>query len=155
VTVVGVFALFIAQLLLSIVISDGAYTISSLNSQQRQLDREVQALSEQIDLLSSPQSLATKAESLGMVLSATAPAFVRLADGAVIGQGSGGAVGNALLGSTGSLVPNSLLDTMTTESAQVLGATGPSAAPAGAPDMAPASSAVVSTLDSLPSPVTR
>lgn len=154
VTIAGLFALFMAQLLMSIVISDGAYQISSLNAQQRQLDREQQALTEQLNLLSSPQNLATRAESLGMVLSTTTPVFLSLADGSVVGREGAGARGSAFLGSTGSLVPNSLLGDLPTGSESNKAETGKESS-TGAPDLAPASSTVTSTLDSLPAPVTR
>ncbi|MGV8968938.1 MAG: hypothetical protein ACOH1J_00665 [Microbacteriaceae bacterium] len=154
VSIVGLFALFISQLLMSIVISDGAYQISSLNTQQRQLDREQQALAEQINLLSSPQNLATRAESLGMVLSTTTPVFLSLADGAVVGSVGTGAEGGVLLGSTGSLVPNSLLAGLPPTSISPMDASSSSDV-SGAPRLAPASSPGTTTLDSLPAPVTR
>ena len=107
-TVGGLFALFLAQLLLSIVISDGAYQISALRVEQRNLTRVEQSLAEQLELLASPQNLATRAEGLGMVMSTSTPMFLRLADGAVVGANSGSKAG-ALLGKNGSLVANSLL----------------------------------------------
>uniref|UniRef100_UPI0039894619 hypothetical protein n=1 Tax=Conyzicola sp. TaxID=1969404 RepID=UPI0039894619 len=110
VAVGGLFVLFIAQLLLSIVVSDGAYRIAALQTSQRDLGREQQALSEQLDMLSSPQNLATQAESLGMVLSNTNPVFLRLADGAILGTAAAADAGESVItGSAGSLVPNSLL----------------------------------------------
>ncbi|MDM4763079.1 hypothetical protein QT381_08670 [Galbitalea sp. SE-J8] len=81
----GLFALFLGQLLLSIGVSDGAYQIASLQSQKAELDRQQQSLSEQADVLSSTQNLATKAAQLGMVPSGGTPAFLDLADGRVIG----------------------------------------------------------------------
>jgi cell division protein FtsB len=112
VAVSGVFALFLAQLLLSIVVSDGAYQISSLQAKEADLSRSSQSLNEQVDLLSSTQNLASKAEALGMVLSATTPAFLNLADGTVVGKStSTDAESNGVLGAVGNLVPNSLLDT--------------------------------------------
>lgn len=153
VTIAGVFALFIAQLLMSIVISDGAYQISSLNAQQRQLDREQQALTEQLNLLSSPQNLATRAESLGMVLSTTTPVFLSLADGSIIGREGSGARGEALVGNKSNLVPNSLLGDLPETSGATVSTSKDSTQ--GAPSVAPASSGVTSSLDSLPAPVTR
>jgi hypothetical protein len=107
-TVGGLFALFIAQLLLSIVLADGAYEISSLRVEQRDLGRTELALNEQLDLLKSPQNLASRAEGLGMVMSNSTPMFLRLSDGKVLGS-SGAAVGSKLVGSNGDLVPNALL----------------------------------------------
>jgi hypothetical protein len=146
VTVGSIFALLLVQLLLSIVLSAGAYQISGLQSQQKQLSRVEQALTEKLDLLASPQSLASKAESLGMVVSTTAPVFLRLADGTVVGStgtatnGSGGAL------ATGSQVPNSLLDAAAAE------APAPGVV---ATESAPVTAAPVTAAGSLPSPVTR
>jgi hypothetical protein len=109
VTVAGLFALFMAQLLLSIVVSDGAYRIAGLQTEQRDLGRQEKSLSEQLDLLASPQNLATQAESLGMVLSNTAPVFLRLSDGAIVGAESAAGEGNSVIGSYGDYVPNELL----------------------------------------------
>lgn len=111
VAISGLFVIFMVQLLLSIVVSDGAYQISSLQNTQADLSRTEQSLGEKVDLLASTQNLATKAESLGMVLSGTAPAFLDLSDGSVVGESSStGASSTGILDVTGSLVPNSLLD---------------------------------------------
>lgn len=104
-SVAAVFTLFLAQLLLSILLSDGAYQISSLQAEQKQLSRTEQDLAEKLDLLASPQSLASRAGQLGMVVGGGTPAFLRLADGTIIGTpvaasataGANGLVANALL----------------------------------------------------------
>jgi len=167
VTVAGLFALFLAQLLLSIVVSDGAYRIAGLQTEQRDLGRQQQALSEQLDLLSSPQNLAAQAESLGMVLSNTSPVFLRLADGAIVGSASAAGEGQAVIGATGSLVPNALLgDIPLVEQAAIAGGTAPGTADtavggsfvdpvAGAPDAGATPGSVTSNPMALPSPVTR
>ena len=112
IVVTGLFAVFIVQLLLSIVISDGAYSISKLQQQEADLARSAQSLTEQVDVLGSTQNLATQAESLGMVLSSTTPAFLDLATGEVVGKSKSSASATAgALGGDGSLVPNSLLGT--------------------------------------------
>jgi hypothetical protein len=110
IVVSGLFIVFMVQLLLSIVVSDGAYTISSLQVKQADLTRSAQNLTETVDVLASTQNLATQAESLGMVLSSTTPAFLNLATGEVVGK-SKSATGDTsgALGGDGSLVPNSLL----------------------------------------------
>ena len=82
----GLFVLFIAQLLLSIVVSNGAYQISSLQGEQRDLTRTADALSEKNDLLASPQALGKAADDLGMTTTGRTPAFVDLAAGKVIGK---------------------------------------------------------------------
>ncbi|RFA21090.1 hypothetical protein [Subtercola boreus] len=108
VVVVGVFSIVVAQLTLSIGLSNGAYEIESLQSQQKELDRTNGALTEQLDGLSAPQSLAANAESLGMVANVH-PAYLRLSDGAVLGtpQTASGASGSLTNGQP-SLVPNAL-----------------------------------------------
>ncbi|MCB1281212.1 MAG: hypothetical protein KDB18_06785, partial [Salinibacterium sp.] len=65
VTVAGLFAILIAQLLLSIMVSDGAYQISSLQQEQKELSRDQQSLTEQLQVLESPQHLAANAQALG------------------------------------------------------------------------------------------
>ena len=171
VAVIGLFVLFMAQLLLSIVVSDGAYRIAALQNSQRDLGREQQALSEQLDLLSSPQNLATQAESLGMVLSNTSPVFLRLADGAILGSATAADAGESVItGSAGSLVPNSLLagvplvtatpdvdPAIAADAAAAAAAAGAAAGTpvAGAPTAPPTADSVASNPTTLPSPVTR
>jgi hypothetical protein len=161
VTVGGLFALFIAQLLLSIVVSQGAYSIASLQTQQRDLGRQEQALSEQLDLLASPQNLATQAESLGMVLSTTSPVYLRLADGVIIGDAAAAtaASGGTVIGAEGNLVPNALLGDIPLVTPAVppttaaVDATTP--VTPGAPTTPGTPGSVASTPMALPSPVTR
>jgi hypothetical protein len=102
----GLFVVLLAQLLLSIGLSDGAYAIQKLQQDQKELDRTHQSLTEDVDRLSSPQNLARNAQALGMVASAS-PSFLSL-DGTIQGtpQAKGGAttpltadtlIGNSLL----------------------------------------------------------
>jgi hypothetical protein len=105
VTLGGIGVILLGQLLLSIWIADGAYQVHTLQSQQTQLQRQQGALSEQLDQLGSPQSIAARAEQLGMVQSGN-PAYLDLATGAVTGTPSAGATG--IVAGTGDLVPNSL-----------------------------------------------
>jgi hypothetical protein len=107
VTLGGVGVILLAQLLLSIWIADGAYQVHSLQGQQVQLQRQQHALDEQLDQLGSPQSIAQRAEQLGMVQSGN-PAYLDLGTGAVSGTPSAGTTG---LVASGDLVPNSLLAT--------------------------------------------
>ncbi|PJJ55099.1 hypothetical protein [Compostimonas suwonensis] len=108
IVIVGIIVIVIAQLLLSVGLSQGAYEISSLQESQKDLTRTASSISEDLDRVSSPQNLAANAEALGMV-SNTSPVYLRLSDGAVLGvpapaQGSAG----SLIGPAG-LTPNSLL----------------------------------------------
>ncbi len=103
--VAGVAAIIVAQLLLSVGISQGAYEISSLQSRHSELGRTAAGVSEDLARVSSPQSLAASAEGLGMVSNSN-PVYLQLSDGAVLGapaSASGSQAGAA------SLVPNALL----------------------------------------------
>lgn len=152
IAVTSVFTLLLAQLMLSIVLSDGAYQISALQNEQKQLARTEQALDEQLDLLASPQSLALRAESLGMVLGTNAPVFLRLSDGVVTGSPTPAAGTAGAIGADGSLVANALLTDPVTD---------PTVDPAdsaegGAPSGATANASVPSHGSGpLPSPQTR
>lgn len=122
----GIATIVVAQLLLSVAMTEGAYEIDGYKLAQTKLDREAQVLREQIDALESPQFLAANAEALGMVPNA-APVYLRLSDGAVLGQptaAAGGAVGAA-----GS-VANSLIADVPLVTEQLAGETGGAAADA-------------------------
>lgn len=105
ITIGGIGVILLAQLLLSIVIADGAYQISGLQSAKHDAVLQQHALSEQLDLLASPQHLAANAEALGMVASGNA-VYLDATTGAVTGNGS--AVGGSMLGA-GDQVGNVLL----------------------------------------------
>jgi hypothetical protein len=139
VTIAGVFAILIAQLLISIVLSDGAYQISALQTEQKELGRSAGTLTEQLDVLNSPQHLAASAESLGMVSNAT-PAFLRLADGAVLGTPTPAtAAGGSVIGAGGSLlVANSLLEGVDLAGQGLPGTVAPGTVTPGAPVVADA-----------------
>ena len=100
----GVVVIVVAQLLLSIAVTQGAYEIDRYQMQQAALALEEQKLSEDLDRLESPQYLAMNAESLGMVPNAD-PVYLRLSDGAVLGAPT--AAGGAA--ASGPLVPNLLI----------------------------------------------
>ena len=85
----GLFVLFIAQLIMSIVVAEGAYQISSLQSEQKELVRTEASLTEQNEILASPQNLSSKAEALGMGYSSKTPNFINLEEGKVVGSRSG------------------------------------------------------------------
>lgn len=140
----GVLAIVVTQLVLSIGLSQGAYEIESLQSAQKELDRTNQTLSQQMDQLSSPQNLASQAERLGMV-SNSAPVYLRLSDGAVLGSPAPASGGSTVTG-VGNLIANSLL------AASPSAATGTPAP--GASDQQPAAAAVPWS-GTLPSPTTH
>ncbi|MDN4615628.1 hypothetical protein P5G50_14350 [Leifsonia sp. F6_8S_P_1B] len=109
VAVASLLTIVVAQLLLSIGISQGAYQLDTLQQKQTTLQRSVQAASEDLTRISSPQNLAANANALGMVSNSN-PAYLRLSDGAVLGApiAADGAAGT-VTGGQGNLVPNSLL----------------------------------------------
>lgn len=100
--VAGLFVILVAQLLLSILLSDGAYQISDLQAQHKELARDQQSLSEEINVMQSPQNLAARAGSLGMVMNNSNRGWLRLSDGSVLSAPGaateGSAVGSALIG---------------------------------------------------------
>jgi hypothetical protein len=106
VTIGGIGVILLAQLLLSIVLADGAYTIADLQTQQRDLERQEQALTEDLEVLSSTQNLIANAENLGMIASGN-PVFLDLSTGAVSGDPT--PAGGSLTGSHGNQIGNSLL----------------------------------------------
>lgn len=106
ITIAGIGAILLAQLLLSIVLADGAYTIAGLQSQQRDLERQEQALTEDLEVLSSTQNLIANAENLGMIASGN-PVFLDLSTGAVSGNPT--PAGGSLTGAQGNQIGNSLL----------------------------------------------
>jgi len=160
-------AIVVAQLLLSIGISQGAYQLNSLQAQQTQLQRSYQAVSEDLNRVSSPQNLAANANALGMV-SNSSPAYLRLSDGAVLGAPlpANGAAGT-VTGTLGNLVPNALLAgvPLVTQTQQQAAAAAAAAAAAKAAQTgnsasagaasAPTTAPTVPLQGALPTPVTH
>jgi hypothetical protein len=143
VTVGTLLAIVVAQLLLSIAISQGAYQIGSLQSTQKTLQRSYQAATEDLNRVSSPQHLADEANALGMV-SNNNPVYLRLSDGAILGTPTpAAATAGTVTGGQGNLVPDSLL-------AGVPLVGSPAGAPTGSAGAAP-STAAPSTAPSAPS----
>ncbi len=151
ITIASLFAIFAAQLLLSIVVSDGAYQVSALQDQQKDLLRTQDALTEQLNVLDSTQNLSLQAAHLGMVPNA-GPLAIDLATGGVYAlPGSADPVG---CGGACNLITNSQLAGVPL--------VDPNATPAatGHADTAPGT-ATTSTqteqapVDSIPAPVTH
>ena len=103
----ALFVLLLAQLAISIALSDGAYKISDLQAAKTELVRDQQKFSEQRDVLSSPQNLAANADELGMVRNSN-PVYLDLATGAV--HGSPAPAAGADEATSGNLIPNTLLE---------------------------------------------
>jgi hypothetical protein len=149
VTIASLFMIFGAQLLLSIVVSDGAYQIASLQSQEKDLLRTQEDLSEKFDLLSSTQHLAANAAKLGMVPNGS-PLFLNLSTGAV--AGAPGTVDPTGCGGACNLVANSLLTGVPLTDHATTQAQTSTATPSTAGETTPAQSGFASAL---PAPVTH
>ncbi len=153
----ALFAIFAAQLLLSIAVSDGAYRIEALQQSQKELGRTEDALVEKLSVLGSNQNLVANAASLGMVI-ATDPLYLRLADGAAFGAPPAnirygcptmcGTAGNALTVGLPLVTPQSA----TNGTAVVPGST---ATGSRAVQAAPPSTPTGPTTEQMPAPVTR
>lgn len=151
VTIMSLFAIFAAQLLLSIVVSEGAFQIEALQQEQKELLRTQDALSENLNLYGSTQNLATQAAHLGMVPN-PAPLTLNMDTGAV--YGSPGTADPMGCGGNCNLITNSLLTGMPLVDAA--GATtGNAVAPVVAPADASQTDTAPSTTNVLPAPVTR
>ncbi|MFT4232060.1 MAG: hypothetical protein QM606_04680 [Leucobacter sp.] len=101
-----VLAILATQLGLSIAVSQGAYEARALDIEQRDLARVERVLSQNVELLASPQNLAENAAALGMVQNAR-PAALRLSDGAILGS-----LESPTSEVRGNLIPNSTLESM-------------------------------------------
>jgi len=156
VTIVSLFVIFAAQLLLSIVVSDGAYQLSGLQVQQKELFRTEQALLEQLQVLGSTQHLAANAAHLGMVPGSN-PLYLDLATGAV--SSAPGTADPLGCGGGCSMVANSLLNGVPFVDAASIAAQTAAVAPSNAQPaalQAPATQAVPgANPDVLPAPLTN
>lgn len=151
ISVLAVAVIVVVQLLLSIALAQGAYEIDRFQLRQAELAREQQQLSEDLDRLESPQYLAMNAEALGMVPN-TAPVYLRLSDGAVLGEPTAASAGAA---ASGPLVPNALIAGVPPVTAQQPVET-PSGGAAGAAPAEGAGTAVAPPVsDGLPTPATH
>ncbi len=152
VTIAGIGVILLVQLLLSIVLADGAYQIADLQTDQRELLREEQALNEQLELLGSTQNLTANAEALGMVASGN-PLFLDVTTGGVSGAGSKAVklprnlVGNSLLDGSTVIDPAALAAAQAAEDASA--DTGSHTVEGGTP------AATSPAPGTLPSPTTR
>ncbi len=83
-SLVGIFAILGAQLGLSIILSDGAYRILSLERELVDRSRDLDIVAEDIGHMLDPQAVASLAVAMGMVQSRDS-SYLRLSDRAVIG----------------------------------------------------------------------
>lgn len=153
IAVAGAIAIALAQMGLSILITQSSYEVAALTQQQRDLSYQEQILYDEVAGLSSPQYLAANAAALGMVINET-PSYLRLSDGAVLGSGQAaagtsaidaigrGAVQNALIADTPLVTdPDATIQGVPLAAEQVAAATGSTTPPPIA--------------DGLPTPATR
>lgn len=101
-----VLVILMVQLGLSIAVSEGAYELRALETEQRDLGRVERLLTQNVEKLASPQNLSENAAKLGMVQNAQ-PASLRLSDGAILGS-----LEARTAAPQDNLVPNSTLATM-------------------------------------------
>jgi hypothetical protein len=94
VLVVSLVALIIIRLFVQVAVDASAYTIAELNRENVSLSRDAEFLTEQLNVLNSPQNVATMASQMGMVNNSR-PAYLRLSDGMVWGDGAP-AIGTAI-----------------------------------------------------------
>ncbi|WP_438353199.1 hypothetical protein [Microbacterium sp. CJ88] len=150
-----------AQMVLSILMTQGSYEIANLTQSQREVTWQKQILNDDVAGLSSPQYLAANAAALGMVITES-PSYLRLSDGAILGPGQA-AVGTSSIDALGrGSVANKLISQtplITAPSATIQGVPTPAPDPnAVAPGTGPATG-VANTpppiTDGLPSPATH
>lgn len=146
--VAGAMAIGAVQIGLSLAITQDSFVLAGLTSQQHEMDLRTNALQEDLTGLSSPQSLATSAAALGMVV-AGSPSYLRLSDGAVFGAGSGASGASTVDPNGAGAVSNALLNDV-----PVNASTEDDAAPDGAPGQSTQELPPAIT-DGLPSPSTR
>ena len=108
VALVGLTGIVVAQLGLSVVISEGAYRMSALQGESTELARTEQTLAEELAVLASPQNVAVAAEELGM-LTGQPSQFLSLAGGAAPGGPDALNMQASATGQSGIFVPNALL----------------------------------------------
>ncbi len=139
-----------AQLLLGVVLTNGAYEISDLKGEKTALGREHATVSEELVAVQSPQFIAENAEAIGMVAN-TSPVYLRLSDGAVLGVPKPAAASSGLANAA---VGNTLLEDVplaTELEAQRSADAAALAKLAGSPDTT-GTAALVSTTGSVPLP---
>lgn len=157
VIIAGLFAVLTSQLLLSIALADGAYQISALQAEQKEVSRAQQSVTEDLNVLQSPQNLAARAESLGLVSNNSA-VYLNLADGSVLGAPEAAKAGaGSVIGANGNLlIANSLLVDVPATMTPVAPSADSQAAPqTGAPSAPTSTDSVASTPTGIPGPTTR
>lgn len=104
----GALAIGAAQMAISLASTQDAFVLAKLNSQQRELTLQKQALGDELVGLNSPQALASKADAMGLVVAGSA-AYLRLSDAAVLGAPAGADWISTVTPNSGTKVGNALL----------------------------------------------
>ncbi|MBS1906048.1 MAG: hypothetical protein JST33_05645 [Actinobacteria bacterium] len=140
-----------AQIALTIATTQDSYLADKLSQQNRQLNWQAQAAAQDLDGVSSPQSLAAQAAKLGLVVGGSA-SYLRLSDGGVIGAQGSAPWASTVNPTAGNGVPNALVhDTPPTTAAHPGGA----GVEPKQNDAAPAQPSAPPTAEGLPTPTIR
>ncbi|MFE6733217.1 hypothetical protein [Microbacterium sp. NPDC057650] len=154
----GVALIGIAQMALSLASTQDSFVLADLNAKQHALSLEKQAMQDELVGLSSPQSLASKAASLGLVVAGSA-SYLRLSDGAVLGVKDGAGWISTVDPNGPTKVGNALIDAPkadpSAKSGAASGAAGADAAESDAAEKKPESNLPPSLDDGLPIPQTH
>ncbi len=114
----GLAGIVCAQLGLTVMISEGAYTLSAMQGESSALARAEQSLAEDVAVLSSPQHVAVAADELGM-LAGQPSQFLTLSGTATAGGPDALHMQAPALDRFGMYVPNALLQSQS-QTAQVV-----------------------------------
>ncbi|PRB07932.1 hypothetical protein [Microbacterium sp. MYb64] len=97
-----------AQIALTIATTQDSFEVAKLSQQNKQLTWQAQAAAQDLDGISSPQSLAAEASKLGLVVGGSA-SYLRLSDGGVIGAAGPAPWASTVNPTGGNAVPNALV----------------------------------------------
>ncbi|MDR2997918.1 MAG: hypothetical protein LBU78_07350 [Microbacterium sp.] len=152
--VAGVAVIGILQMGLSLASTQDSFVLADLNAKQRALSLEKQAMQDELVGLSSPQSLASKAASLGLVVAGSA-SYLRLSDGAVLGVKDGAGWTSTVDPNGPTKVGNALIDAPKTPDPVVKSGAATETAGSDAAKTKPEPDLPPSLNDGLPTPQTH
>jgi len=150
----GALAIGAAQMGISLATTQDAFVLAGLNTQQHELGLQKQSLHEQLIGISSPQSLAQKADALGLVVAGSA-SYLRLSDGQVLGAGDSASWASTVNPNGGTAIGNALLAPPAADTVPVLDDAAPADAAADAVGVPSEPAAPPVVTGGLPTPVTR
>ncbi|MGZ4589458.1 MAG: hypothetical protein ACXV2I_01540 [Actinomycetes bacterium] len=120
-------------LFLHTALAEDSFRLHDLQVRSALLDDQEQALEQQIALEASPQRLAARARTLGMVRSEN-PAFIRLSDGRILGQPKAGVAPPPPPAPTASPSASSAASPAPSSSGSPTGTASPKPSPTGSAD---------------------